>query len=314
MWRGLDVATQGITWFLDARLREHESGSAPVPDLSDGKTLLIVSDYSGEQKRSPFLCLTYFVTNNVEALKWDQLRIKIRAEFQLEDRRMAYSKLNDARRAAAAYPVARCLNELRGVVFNVLIDKRLRTVFKAPIDTSRKVGGRDTKHWRSKALERMGRVTQLAAFFAAGTSAPRQNIVWITDEDELAPDVNRFQQVTTAFANALFGYLPHACGNVRFGTTASDTGLLELEDLAAIPDLFAGMLADVAMASPAIRQGSARLSPRPIPEKAESLGGALLAPSATMRKFIFLIQPREASENFYVSEIAPKLDERSLVP
>lgn len=40
-------------------------------------------------------------------------------------------------------------------------------------------------------------------------------------------------------------YLTHNMGNIRFGTTYSDNGSMELEDLAALPDLAAGAMSEL---------------------------------------------------------------------
>lgn len=311
MWTGLSVGNQGVVWFLDECLREHERVAGSLVDLSDGKTLLLFSDYTGEQSQARFSCLTYFVTNEVEALKWDEWRLQIRAQFGLSDRRMGYSRLNDKRRAAAAPAFAEAANQLRGFVVSVLIDKRIRSFFKrGALDQSRNIGGESAEHWRPRVFERMARVTQLAAFFAAGASSPGQRIIWITDEDELAPSVERFGQVTSAFANALLRYAPHPVGPIRFGTTASDSGALELEDLAAVPDLFAGAITEFASAHREFGFASTRERPI-VTERAKRVGGALFDPEGQLRKVIFVAQPIDGSDDFQLHELGALTAQRS---
>ena len=304
MWRGLSVADQGVVWYFDQQLRAHEQVVAPLIDLSDGDTLLLFSDYSGEQPQSRFSCLTYFVTNDVEALKWDEWRIHVRAKFNLSDRRIGYSRLNDKRRAAAAPTFVHLANQLRGFVVCVLIDKRITSFFKPGVlNQAKKIGGESAEHWRPRAFERMARATQLAAFFAAGASSPGQRIIWITDEDELAPSVDRFAQVTSAFANALFRYAPHRLGPVRFGTTATDSGALELEDLAAIPDMFAGAITEIASADGEFGSTAPTGIPLAISERARTIGGALFDPDTTLRKIIFIARPIQGSGDFRLNEV-----------
>jgi hypothetical protein len=86
----------------------------------------------------------------------------------------------------------------------------------------------------------MLRVVHIVSFFLAGLSRAHQNVIWITDEDEIAANDNRMRELTNLFGNISSHYLPHSMGHFRCGTMKSDDGSRQLEDLASIPDLVAG--------------------------------------------------------------------------
>jgi hypothetical protein len=94
--------------------------------------------------------------------------------------------------------------------------------------------------WDHAAFEKMLRVTHIGAFLLAGLSTAGQNAFWITDEDAIASNIERLDQLVDQLAHLLDRCLPHSLGHLRVATTAADTGIKDLEDLAAIPDLFGG--------------------------------------------------------------------------
>jgi hypothetical protein len=91
----------------------------------------------------------------------------------------------------------------------------------------------------------MLRVVHLVGFFIAGLSRTGQDVLWITDEDEIAANDDRLRELTKLFGNISSHYIPHNMGHFRCGTTRSDDASRQLEDLASIPDLIAGALSEV---------------------------------------------------------------------
>lgn len=78
-----------------------------------------------------------------------------------------------------------------------------------------------------------------------GLSASGQDVLWITDEDDIVANKSRLNQFVSALANVASHYLTHDLGHFRVATTASDTGARDVEDIVAIPDIVAGALVDV---------------------------------------------------------------------
>ena len=113
----------------------------------------------------------------------------------------------------------------------------------------------------------------------AAMSAPCQNILWFTDQDAIAPNTRRLQDATAVIARYLSNLCRHRLGHIRFGTTQCDDGSLQIEDLAALPDLAAGTIAEffsqvrvnnTVAASPLILS-----APKTLPEKAKMVAGWL---------------------------------------
>ena len=78
-----------------------------------------------------------------------------------------------------------------------------------------------------------------------GARADGQSLVWITDEDEIAPNPTKHAEATRFIGHLLNHYCTGNMGHFRFGTTALDSGDLLIEDLAAVADLAAGGLQEI---------------------------------------------------------------------
>lgn len=83
-----------------------------------------------------------------------------------------------------------------------------------------------------------------AAFLTAGLSSSSQNVLWFSDEDNIAANFSRLTQLTNVFAYILSNYLKHDLAHIRCGTTKNDDGSLLIEDLTSIPDLVAGAISE----------------------------------------------------------------------
>ncbi len=79
----------------------------------------------------------------------------------------------------------------------------------------------------------------------AGLSAPAQDLLWFSDEDDFVADHSRIRAATNVIGRVGSHFLAHSLGHLRFGTTKCDDGSRSIEDLGALPDLAAGALTEV---------------------------------------------------------------------
>jgi hypothetical protein len=94
-------------------------------------------------------------------------------------------------------------------------------------------------------VERLLRICHLVSFILAGLSTERQDVIWITDQDDIVANINRHTEFVSAFGRVASHYLQHSLGHLRIATTASDTGKRDIKDLVAIADLGVGAVCDV---------------------------------------------------------------------
>ena len=55
--------------------------------------------------------------------------------------------------------------------------------------------------WKIIPFERLTRVGLLGSMLIAAMSAPRQNVLWFTDQDAIAPNVARLREATAVTAH-----------------------------------------------------------------------------------------------------------------
>jgi len=217
-----------------------------LPDFSHAQTLLIGSDYSGQHSTSDFEALGFLIADSDRLQPWHDARHGLRRTYLPNGRRMSFKNLGDKKRVAALPGFIDAAEQIHGLLLVVLVDKRIKTLFQQTSGDERASSdGGFLSKWPPKAEEKLLRICHVAALLVAGLSRPGQNIVWISDQDEIAANNQRLRQLTEASGRIMSAYLEHPLGHLRVGTTASDTGARDVEDFVAIADLAAGALCEV---------------------------------------------------------------------
>lgn len=260
-----------------------------------GPTLIITSDYGGDYKASHYESLAFLVADLTFCWLWNEFRQKVRGEILKDSRSISYKKLtSDKRRAKALVPFLRAANTIPGLLITFLIDRRIASTFSEPIPESgsrSQVG--ELSKWKRKPFGKLSRIGHLGAMLIACLSAPGQNVLWVTDQDEIAPNVEKLTEATQIIAHYLNHYVPHNMGHFRFGTTKSDDGSMEIEDLAALPDLAAGSMSEIvtcAFDNQGMPLGRVHIPlPKEISQKAHAIFGWLADGPHPLRKMVIRV-------------------------
>ncbi|GAA0478659.1 hypothetical protein Aca07nite_74710 [Actinoplanes capillaceus] len=214
-----------------------------IRELRGAESLLLFSDYGGAHKEAKFEVLSFLVTTVPGVREFDTERRRLRAGGLGTERRMAYKSLNDKVRMRNLGAFGSAANLLPGLLVNFAIDKRSIDRVGEGYQSDTTVGRLGP--WAQRSFSKLTRVGNMAGILFEGVRREGQNLIWITDEDEIAPNVHKHTESTKILVHYLSCYLSGNMGHFRFGTTASDTGDLLIEDLAAIPDLAAGCLGEI---------------------------------------------------------------------
>jgi hypothetical protein len=306
MWTPLEDEKLGMMKEVSAII--HTSCLADpglLPDLSGAKTLVATSDFAGEHKSSRFLAIGLMLIDLQSWPQWEQERIRVRERAAIRTRRFGYAKLTDRRKTAALREFLAAADTLHGLVAVILFDKAIRDLFESkPWDTPTYVEGIS-----ERTLERMLLVVHLLSMFLAGLSRQGQNVIWITDEDEIAANDARLLQLTNVMANVCSHYLRHSLGHLRCGTTRSDTGILDIEDLASVPDLAAGAMAELSSAYKKTGglppSGLTLPLPSALPWRASVIVNWLATRPPGLRRFVLAVEHGEDSPALTMRVIRP---------
>ena len=247
VWHPLERPELGMLNTISETIRAEEWRDPELlTSLRHGHSLVIATDYGGEHQSACYRSLSFLVADPQFLWYWSERRHEIRKTILRDSRRLSYKRITEACRARALVPFLRATNTIPGLLATFLIDKRIESLFCE--DTGDGLLDEpivDRTKWNPRSFEKMFRVAHFGAMLVSGLSAPEQNLLWVTDQDEIAPNLEKHREATKVFAHVIAYYLKHPMGHFRLATTQSDDGSLSLEDLAAIPDLAAGALAEV---------------------------------------------------------------------
>lgn len=217
-----------------------------LPDLHRGNTILVTSDFSGEHQTALYQTYSFLFANLEGCTAWRDQRDAVRLRWLSDGRRMAFKNLNDRNRQRALFPFLRAANKIPGLLATVLVHRDIQSLFTE--DTRLDMDQPELQpfhNWKPSTMEKLLRVMHLGSFFIAGLSRPEQDILWLTDEDDIVANEDRVRDVVNIFGRISSHYLQHDLREFKFETTWSDPGTREVEDLVSIPDLVAGALSEV---------------------------------------------------------------------
>lgn len=256
---GLNISSKFAMLILDQRSKWSFIDSSPFPwaklfvekiiteDLPHltGPSLYISSDYSGTSRDSKFWVIGFVVADTENSGYWESRRRIVRQNYLADGRRMAFKSLNDRNRRNALIPFLSAADEISGLCLAIVIDKRIRPLhtgkeFFNEADYPKLFKGK----WNLQNLEAMFRVTHFCSLLIAGLSQPSQNIYWISDNDDFFATPNRTRDTQRMLSVFTSLYVRHKPGKLGMGTTNIDESDRADEDMAAIPDLVAGSLAE----------------------------------------------------------------------
>jgi hypothetical protein len=301
-WRLPDRPDLGAMNVLSGLVRNHESTDAlALPNLRLGSTIIIGSDYSGQHATSHYEAFSFVFADISRCAGWFLARRQIRDEALKDGRRFSYKALRDRKRAGLLPSFLDAANRVHGLLVVVLVPKSIDSLFKS----TGSIKSDDEEiaslaHWSPRVVEKLLRVAHFVSLFLAALSRPSQNVVWITDEDEIAANADKHHELTTAFGKICSHYLDHNLAHVRVATTASDTGKRDVEDFVSIADFAAGALCEVLNAfhrdDTAPVPGVVVPVPMKTNAKAIDISRWFAEYSGTLKRLVLAIEPQAGSQ------------------
>jgi hypothetical protein len=240
-WRALGRAEYDLATAVSDRISEAGSSIEEcVRSLRASPTLIMLSDYGGAHKGARFEVISFLVTTPRGASTFWAGRQRLRQGQLGTERRMSYKALGDKVRLKCLPAYLDVADHLTGLLISFCIDKNAAYRLSEEYQTATAFG--KLAPWAPRAFRKLTTIGHLAGIVVQGLRSDGQDLVWITDEDEIAPNPDKHAEATQIFGHLLSSYCTGPMGHFRFGTTASDPGDLHIEDLASVPDLAAGCL------------------------------------------------------------------------
>lgn len=248
VWRPLGKPELGMTDSISDVIRQEEwrVGNLFLAATPRGSTLFVASDYGGEHKGASFHTFSFLVTDLAHLGLWERFRKELRSSTELKERRMGFKGMTDRVKQRSLEPFLRYANAIPGVLATFALNNEAKRILAdvAPEDGKTAVG--TISSWKAAAFQKLSCVGQLGAMLVAGLSAPDQDLIWVSDEDAIAPNREKLCDATQILGIYLSHALSHNLGRIKFGTAATaGEGNLQIEDLASIADFAAGSLAEL---------------------------------------------------------------------
>jgi hypothetical protein len=206
-------------------------------DIRTGPNLIVASDYAGECKGDKSNSYSFLACDAIYLWLWHEMWEKTRSKHLPDGRRMSFKKLNDKFRQGALVPFLKAANTIPGVLITFVFHKNTGLLFKGE-HTSWK------HQWKRRPFEKLLRVAHLFSMIISCLSRNQQEIVWLTDNDEIMANEAKQKNTRSVVMHLLNHYLRHQISWTRFGTPKG----LASEDLLAIPDLACGAINELAEA------------------------------------------------------------------
>lgn len=276
MWNPV-TSPVGLLQVIDQKVTAaHAQNPSLLPQFSAAQALLAFSDYSGEHRSATREVVTFVIAPSDHLESWEDRRQLVRHQHRLQSRRMAYAKLGDDLKSHALRGFLASFDSIDAVICSVVVNKKIKSVFDASGRVDLQEWGLELwKGWKPGPFEKMLRVTHIGSFLCAGLASANQDLIWVTDEDVIAANAKRIEQVTSQFAHLLDRYLTRRIRHFRFAKTAADTGLLDVEDMASLPDLVGGAIADLfsclSASSARVTDALTLVQPEGLPTKASHI-------------------------------------------
>ncbi len=289
----------------DSVQRLEDRDPSRLTNVRGGGNLIIASDYGGDHKRARFRAFSFLLANLDALNSWIQARRRFRLRHLRDGRRMSFTRLGDMYRRNALPEFLYIADMIPGILASVLIDRRIQSVFSQRDDLDMpRIASLRAAGWSTSGLERLFTIVHFASFFLAGFSRAGQNVLWVSDEDEIAANETRLAQLTETFGIVSSHYLPHDLKHARVCTTHSDNGSRELEDLGAIPDLAAGALSEIysAYSDQSVLPGGDIIVPVPstVTPKSRQIMQWLSQEARPLSKIVFVLRPPENGPGLHI--------------
>ncbi len=280
-----------------------------LPCFDRTARLMVGSDYGGQHASSKFEALAFVLADAGTVGPWLNATGKLRARYLRDRRRMSFKALGDRLRMEALPAFLSAADLLHGMLLVVLVDKRIGSLFASdhdPAGIAPEVVA--LAEWPARTTERLLRICHVVSLALAGLTREGQEILWVTDQDEIAANVERHALLVKVFGTIASHYLEHTLGHLRIATTASDTGTRDLEDFVAIADLAAGavchLLNSYREASTPVAQRVVVPPPLGVAPKAQALLDWFSDQRSSLKRLVISIEPVEKSSRLLVRHYA----------
>jgi len=236
----------GLANMIDAEINEYEwMNPGSITDIRRGKEILVACDFGGQHRYSAYHSYAFLLANISEIAEWDEHRKKFRTEILGDSRRISFKGFRNSRGIQVLERFLKVANYLPGLLTIFVISKQLgRLLSSRPESNKFPELVYPERRWNKRSFDRLSLVGHLGSLLVGGLCGAGQDILWATDQDEIAPNPEKHDHAGWVLWHYLNKYAPQLTGKLVFVTTEADLGKRRLEDAVSVADVAAGGFAD----------------------------------------------------------------------
>jgi len=272
-----------------------------LPNLRTDSELALISDYAGEHKNARFNILSYLLADRPGILSiWDHERMSIRRKFLGDGRRLAFKSLGDKNKQKALGPFLASASSINGVLFCVAIDKRIQSISYRGLPSSTDIAEWSSLSWSPKVFEKLVRVLHFGNFLVAGLCRPEQNLMWITDDDEIVANDTFHKDACRIYSRIRQHYCQDNLGKLTCGMAGKFNDNRRAEDLVSIVDVVGGAVSEILSSISPEDFPKSRKVVTPILKRLSTKSQVILSwlaeQKGSLKKIILVIRPSNAGK------------------
>lgn len=179
-------------WFmevLDQVLRNDKDRLIQLPAFPHAKDIAVFSDYGGEHNESPVFTYTFLIVDFGALGSFEHAMKAIRASHGLGTREISFKELNSTAIQAALTPMMRAADQLPGLLFTLVVNKRYQTVLgtdESLAAARRQLDAAGITSWQKpRELESAVRKAHTVAYWLSMLAREGMGIFWMTDHDNI---------------------------------------------------------------------------------------------------------------------------------
>lgn len=241
-WFHKDNPEKGAVNFLSKYIYDLEnSAKINLPHLRENENLYVFSDYSG--KDNQLITYSILVLDESSFHSFIAVQKQFWEKYTLGLRIIDYKSLNDIFNQAALVPFLQLCNNINGLVFTVIFEKKTKSIFQKEIPEN--LQGQIAV-WKNKSVrEKFLRLRELILLILNGLGRESQNILWVTDNDDIVANDLQLKTGNVILKETLSKYLDFKIGNFELKSLLHvDSPDRCFKKLCSLTDLVAGTLVD----------------------------------------------------------------------
>jgi hypothetical protein len=268
-----------------------------IPDFSNSKSLYCFSDYGGDIKSNKYNTYSFLLTDDKSIAYFSVEHKKIRHYHGIGKRKFSYKDLSDKVLTSPCDDFIRLSDHINGILLSVAISKKINISFTY---NNQNEDFSFLNKQKSGNIQRILTISHLASVFIASIVRKMQNIIWITDNDNIVANDEFTALLTRIAASIISTLIDFNLGHFRCGSSRCDNGDNLIEDLLSIPDFAAGILAnqlDIQLFDGHVfwmHRGDAK-------DKQNKLSWWLADSTSFLRKYIFIFDSDDSPEKVKTS-------------